>query len=342
MEQILINERSEILIGRGTPDPFLPPRTSRTQAAVLAQPGAGEVADRTIRAIRSGGTPATLKVMPDGDAVKDMQVASSTYEWLAELNIGRHDTIVGVGGGAITDFAGFIAGTWLRGVEAVYQSTTLLGAVDASVGGKTGLNLRGKNLIGLFRHPSRVVIDVNGIEQLPEHLLREGFAEAIKAGFIADPGLVDLFDRSGGQPDLTQVITRAVRVKVDVVSADFREEGRRGILNYGHTIGHGIEVAAGISHGEAVAIGMVAAGAVSEIRCGFRGAARQRGLLEQLGLPVVSPGVDLDQVRRLIGLDKKRDAEGLRMALLEDFGRTKLVYVTDDDISVGLAAVGLV
>lgn len=341
MEQILISEASEILIGRGVPAPYLPVRSSRSGAAVLAQPGARAAAERAVAAIRDDGIPATVRIVPDGEAVKTLTAAGETYEWLADLGIGRNDTIVGIGGGAVTDFAGFVAGTWLRGVEAVYQSTTLLGAVDAAVGGKTGLNLRGKNLVGLFRHPSRVVIDVDELEQLPSHLLQEGFAEAIKAGFIADPGLVDLFERDGSGADLEQVVFRAVRVKADVVAADFRESGRRGILNYGHTIGHAIEVAAGISHGRAVAIGMVAAGAVSEVRCGFPGAARQRALLDMLGLPVVSPEVDADDVRRLIGFDKKRDAGGLRMALLEDFGRVRLEYVSHEDLAVGMAAVGL-
>jgi len=341
MERILISDASEILIGRGFPSPFLPVRTTRSGVAVLAQPGAGAAAERVVAAIGTDEQPATLRIVPDGDAVKTLGAAGEIYDWLADLGIGRHDTIIGIGGGAVTDFAGFVAGTWLRGIEAVYLSTTLLGAVDAAVGGKTGLNLRGKNLVGLFRHPSRVVIDVDELEQLPAHLLREGFAEAIKAGFIADPGLVDLFDRDGVDVDLEQVVIRAVRVKAGIVSADFRESGRRGYLNYGHTIGHGVEMAAGISHGEAVAIGMVAAAAVSEARCGFRGVARQRALLEGLGLPVVAPQVDPDEVRRLITFDKKRDAGGLRMALLEDFGRVRLEYVSDGDLDVGLAAIGL-
>jgi 3-dehydroquinate synthase len=307
--------------------------------AVLAQPGSLDVAGRFVGSLLADGTQADLYAVPDGDAAKTLEVAGEAYQWLAELGIGRNDTIAGVGGGALTDLAGFIAATWLRGVEAVYLSTTLLGAVDAAIGGKTGLNLRGKNLVGVFRHPRRVIIDLDELERLPDHLLREGYAEAIKAGFIADASLVELFDAV--HIDLEQVVVRAVRVKAEVVESDFHESGRRGILNYGHTIGHGIEVAAGISHGEAVSIGMIAAGAISEHRFGFTGAARQRGLLDSLGLPVWSPPVDTDEVRRLIGFDKKRDAGGLRMALLEDFGRPRLAYVSNDELSVGLAAVGL-
>jgi 3-dehydroquinate synthase len=339
MEPVLIGDASEILIGRGLPVPILPVGQSRSRVAVLAQPGSLDVAGRFVGSLLADGTQADLYAVPDGDAAKTLEVAGEAYQWLAELGIGRNDTIAGVGGGAVTDLAGFIAATWLRGVEAVYLSTTLLGAVDAAIGGKTGLNLRGKNLVGVFRHPSRVIIDLDELERLPDHLLREGYAEAIKAGFIADASLVELFDAV--HIDLEQVVVRAVRVKADVVESDFHESGRRGILNYGHTIGHGIEVAAGISHGEAVSIGMIAAGAISEHRFGFTGAARQRGLLDSLGLPVWSPPVDTDEVRRLIGFDKKRDAGGLRMALLEDFGRPRLEYVSNDELSVGLAAVGL-
>lgn len=339
MEPVLIGDASEILIGRGLPVPILPAGQSRSRVAVLTQPGSLDVARRFVGSLLADGTQADLYTVPDGDAAKTLEVAGKAYQWLAELGIGRNDTIAGVGGGAVTDLAGFIAATWLRGVEAVYLSTTLLGAVDAAIGGKTGLNLRGKNLVGVFRHPSRVIIDLDELERLPDHLLREGYAEAIKAGFIADASLVELFDAV--HIDLEQVVVRAVRVKADVVESDFHESGRRGILNYGHTIGHGIEVAAGISHGEAVSIGMIAAGAISEHRFGFTGAARQRGLLDSLGLPVWSPPVDPDEVRRLIGFDKKRDAGGLRMALLEDFGRPRLEYVSNDELSVGLAAVGL-
>jgi 3-dehydroquinate synthase len=341
MEQILIDGASEILIGRGFPGPLLPRSESRTQVAVLTQPAAGRIADRVRRAVEDEGTTVRLRVMPDGDSVKTTDVAGQTYEWLADLNLGRSDTIIGVGGGALTDFSGFVAGTWLRGIESVYVPTTLLGAVDASIGGKTGLNLRGKNLVGLFRHPTRVVIDVDVIEQLPPHLLLQGFAEAIKVGFIADLNLIELFERSGADADVREVIVRAVAVKAKVVEEDFRESGRRAILNFGHTIGHGVEYATGISHGEAVAIGMVAAGALSAHMRGFAGATRQRELLERLGLPTRAPEVDSGEVRRLIGLDKKRDARGLRMVLLEDFGRPVIDYVSADDLEIGLAAIGV-
>ncbi len=341
MERILVGSESEVLIGRTIPRPVLPAGTGRRRVAILCQPGATGAAEHIETLLVSEGLEVHSRALPDGDAVKTLSVAGDTYEWLAGVGVGRSDTILGVGGGAITDFAGFVGGTWLRGVETVYYSTTLLGAVDAAIGGKTGLNLLGKNLVGLFRHPARVIINVEDIAALPPHLLREGFAEAIKAGFIADLDLLELVERDAGSADLEEVIVRAVRVKAAVVSEDFREAGRRAILNYGHTIGHGVEIAAGLRHGDAIAIGMTAAAAVGERRLGFKGAARQRRILESLGLPVTAPSVDRDHLLRLIGLDKKRDATGLRMVLLEDFGRPVVEYVTAGDLDAAFGAVGL-
>jgi len=248
--------------------------------------------------------------------------------------------VVGVGGGALTDLAGFVAATYLRGVSAAYLPTTLLGSVDAAIGGKTGVNVGGKNLAGVFKHPARVIIDLNILEQLPVALLREGAAEAVKAGFISDPVIVDEYESRGVAASLDTVVPAAIAVKVGAVSEDFREQGRRAILNYGHTIGHAIEVAGSISHGDAVAIGMVAAGRISEIMLGFPQAERQRRIIAGIGLPVVAPPVDGAEVAMLMGRDKKRDAGGIRMVLLEDFGKPLVQHVDADLIEEGLAAIG--
>jgi 3-dehydroquinate synthase len=185
-----------------------------------------------------------------------------------------------------------------------------------------------------------VIIDLNTLEGLPDHLIQEGQAEALKAGLVGDPELVAAFEQFGLAIPLDVMVPRAVRVKASVVSDDFREEGRRAILNYGHTIGHAVELAAGIPHGHAVAIGMVAAGEVSARRCGFAHADRQRRLIEALGLPISAPPVDLDLVRRLLSRDKKRTEE-LRMVLLSDIGEPVVEPVTKTDIDRGLAAIGL-
>ncbi|MGH8927516.1 MAG: 3-dehydroquinate synthase [Acidimicrobiia bacterium] len=326
---------SEILIGRGFPDPLLPVRQTRTATAILTQPGAVTVAERVQALVPKG----LVRTLPDRDEAKAMGVAESTYGWLAENGIGRHDTVLGVGGGAVTDLAGFVAATWHRGVEAVLVPTTLLGAVDAAIGGKTGINLAGKNLVGAFHLPSRVVIDLEILERTPPDLRLEGLAEALKAGLIADADLVEVFVRGGAQAPLEDVVARAVAVKVNVVNSDYREDGLRAILNFGHTIGHGVEMATRLPHGMAVAVGMVAAGAVSARRYGFP-ADWLRGLIAGLGMPTEVPRVSRQEILGYVGRDKKRTDAGLRMVLLRKVGDPVLATVDDDDINSGLDAIG--
>jgi 3-dehydroquinate synthase len=282
-----------------------------------------------------------MRVLPDRDTAKSIEVLAEVYGWLAEVGIGRHDTVVGVGGGAVTDLAGFAAATWLRGVESVLVPTTLLGAVDASIGGKTGINIGGKNLVGAFWHPALVLVDLDVLDRLPDVVRREGMAETLKAGLIADPNLVAVFEQHGEAAPLDLIVPAAIRVKAEVVLADPRESGRRAILNYGHTIGHGIEVAAGMSHGHAVAVGMVAAARASTLRLGFGEENRHNDLIASLGLPTSAPPVDATLVRRLLQLDKKRDAAGLRMILLRDIGHPEMTHVEPELVDEALAAVGV-
>ncbi len=340
MDRLLIAGVCEVVIGHGLADvAVVDARSGRERAAVLTQPGAARWADTVARSLRATGLEAPVRVLPDGDTAKTLEVAAGAYEWLADEGLHRGDTVVGVGGGAVTDLAGFVAATYLRGVEAVYVPTTLLGAVDAAIGGKTGVNLGGKNLVGAFRHPARVVVDTAILGALPDDLWAEGAAEALKAGMIGDPDLVDLLETHGRQAPVGDVVRRAVSVKAAVVEDDFTEAGRRAVLNYGHTIGHAVEMAAGMSHGRAVAVGMVAAGEASARVCGFTGAGRQRRLIASLGLPVAAPGLDLDEARRLLSLDKKRDAAGLRMVLLEDVGKPTVTHVDSATVEAALTAI---
>lgn len=341
MESILIDSRSEILIGRGFPDPLLPPNPERRRVAVITQPGALAVAERTMAAAASSGVEVSLLLMPDREEAKSLTAVERAYRHLADFGLGRSDTVMAVGGGAVTDSGGFVAATWMRGVELAHVPTTLLSAIDAAIGGKTAVNLAGKNLVGVFWHPRRIVIDLDVITSLPDVLKSEGAAEAIKAGLLAAPEIVDAYLERGLAADLELVVPAAVRVKADVVSRDFREAGERALLNLGHTIGHGVEFAAGISHGRAVAIGLVAAAAVSERLCDFRDTSTVIQALEAAGLPTRAPRVDRRSVLTLVGRDKKRTAEGTRMVLLEGIGRPVLRQVTDEDLAAGLAAVGL-
>lgn len=334
---------SEISVEAGalSAGPILPERDDRVVVALLAQPSVVRLAADLEARLTGDGLHTAVVTLPDGEAAKRIGVVEDVYRELSRAGVGRRDTVLAIGGGALTDAAGFIAATYLRGVEAVFVPTTLLAAVDASIGGKTAVNVDGKNLAGVFRHPERVVIDLDLLDALPEGLVREGAAEALKTGYIGDPALVDLYHNQGLDAPLDDVVNRAVAVKARVVSDDFTERGGRAVLNYGHTVGHAIEIAAGLSHGEAVAIGMAAAATMSERVAGYRGAAAQRDLIAALGLPVIAPAVDPGRVESLMAMDKKRDERGLRFVVLEADGRPAVVRADRATVRAALASVGI-
>jgi 3-dehydroquinate synthetase len=333
-------ERSEVIITRGLPDVVLPVRAGREMAAVISQVPVTAVADAVSDRLGAEVGEVIRLEVPDREAAKTLAVVGDLYNRLAEANLGRHDTVVAVGGGAVTDLGGFVAATWVRGVESVLVPTSVLGAVDAAIGGKTGINHAGKNLVGAFWHPSRVVVDLDVLEAAPLPLRLEGSAEIVKAGYIGDPEIVRLYRRHGGDTPLAEVVPRAVAVKVDVVRADFREGGGRAILNFGHTIGHGIETLSGMPHGFAVSIGMAAAGAVSAHRYGFDGGSLTE-LLFSLGLPVAAGGLSRQAVLDLIARDKKRTSAGVRMVLLRGVGDVVVDLVSPAELDLALAAVGI-
>ena len=348
MQRFMITEGvepvSEILVGRGLiPDAmrYLPEREERRQVAILTQPSVRPLADAVATSLLDQGLNTTVIPLPDGEAAKTLAIVEDISLDLNRLGLTRADTIFGIGGGAATDTAGFVAATYLRGIECMLAPTTLLGAVDAAVGGKTGVNVGGKNLVGVFRHPARILVDIDVLEALPMTLLRQGTAEALKTGFVGDADLVELYREHGIDAPLEEVVGRAIGVKARVVSEDFREGGVRASLNYGHTAGHAVEVVAGISHGEAVAIGMVAAGFVGEQTVGFDRRVEQEQLIASLGLPTRSPDVDLGEVERLMLLDKKRDIGGIRFVVLEDFGVPRVVHPDDATVRASLHSIGI-
>jgi 3-dehydroquinate synthetase len=327
-------QQSEILFTRGLPAIVLPERESRERSVVLYSPGAESIAIRVAAAADTD----RLCELGDREEAKTLPEVARLYRWLSDQQLGRHDTVIGVGGGSATDVAGYVASTWLRGVESILVPTTLLGAVDAAIGGKTGINFEGKNRIGTFHLPTRVIIDIESLEKLPAALQREGIAEALKAGYVGDSELVAILQSS--EPPLAEVVRRAVAVKADVVGSDFRESDRRAILNFGHTIGHAVEILAAMPHGLAVAVGMVAAATISAARFGFD----SRGLVETvfgLGLPVAAAGVSAGPALDLIQKDKKRSREGTRMVLLRDVGDPVVEPVPVQLLELGLAAVGI-
>ncbi len=341
MERLTVSGNTEVVVGKGLPTPLLPEREQRRRVVILTQPAATGRALEISRILRGDGLASDVVGLPDRDEAKTLAVAESVYETLADRELTIHDTVVGVGGGSVTDLAGFVAGTWLRGVEVVHFPTTLLGAIDASVGGKTGVNIGGKNLVGVFWHPTRVVIDLTVLAQLPTSLVREGMAEALKAGLVGDPELVALLAAGGTDTPLREVVTRALKVKTRLVDLDPLDRAERAFLNFGHTIGHAIEFASQLSHGESVSLGMVAAAWISESRAGFGGKQAMIDTLSLLGLPVAAQDLDRTRIAALVNRDKKRDGAGTRMVLLEEVGRPVVAHVDPGEIELGLTAIGL-
>lgn len=332
---------TDVHIVAGLDGALLPERDGRRRVAIITQPGASRYAVRVSKLLKDRGLDVDVLGVPDREEAKTLAVAATLYERFSRMGLGRGDTIVGVGGGAVTDLAGFVAGTWMRGIEVVHFPTTLLGAVDASIGGKAGVNLTGKNLVGVFWDPTRVVIDLDVLSDLPSALLLEGMAEALKAGLIGDVALVEAIEERGLEAPLDVVVPRAVRVKAHYVDKDPREASDRAMLNFGHTIGHAVEYASSFSHGTSVGIGMVAAAAVSEAALGFEEQQRVVDAIERTGLRISVSGLDRERVLDLLGVDKKKDADGMRMVLLERLGEPRLKHVDDSMIDLGLRAIGL-
>ena len=312
----------DVVIGRGLVADSVAEILGRRHAiAVIHQPS---VADAAARIAASISANTELIEAADGEVAKDIGEAARLWGELAAARITRSDSVVAVGGGALTDLAGFVSSTWLRGIDIVHVPTTLLGMVDAAIGGKTGINTTaGKNLVGTFHQPAAVVCDLDLLATLEPSRLAEGAAEIAKCGFIADPAILDLLEQ-GLEKNLDELIRRAVTVKAGIVSADAKETGLREVLNYGHTLGHAIERHDdfGVSHGEAVAIGMVFAAEVSAATTGLDSEAvtRHRELLERLGLPTHYRRDAWPDLLELMHGDKKARGSTLRMVLLDAVG----------------------
>ena len=266
--------------------------------------------------------------LPDGEAFKTLATMSSILDALVDAGASRDTTVIALGGGVVGDIAGFAAASYMRGVDFVQVPTTLLAQVDSSVGGKTGVNHeQGKNLIGAFHQPGFVCIDTDTLSTLPDRELRAGLAEVIKYGAIADieffEWLEDNIDALTGRDPgaLAHAIRRSCELKAEVVAADEREQGRRAILNFGHTFGHAIERCQGYGewlHGEAVAAGMVMAAMLSDIDAAD--VARIRDLVARAGLPVAPPAIGATELRQAMALDKKVQRKHLRFVLLPRLG----------------------
>lgn len=283
---------------------------------------------------RAGFSPALI-VVPPGETAKSLKSVQSCYDQLAVHRLERRSFIVTLGGGVVGDLAGFVAATYLRGIEFVQVPTTLLAQVDSSVGGKVGVNLKaGKNLVGAFYQPRLVLCDLDTLQTLPEREFRAGLAEVIKYGIIYDARLFAQLECDfpkllrRDQPTLAAVVARCCEIKAEVVGQDETEEGVRAILNFGHTIGHAIEAICGYGkflHGEAISIGQVTAVKISRRVPGLsrRDADRIINLFKRAGLPVQ---IRLNSVQRrklfaAMRLDKKVRAGETRFVLAEKIGK---------------------
>ena len=311
--------------------PGLVPEGTRTVVVIHAE-GLGEIARPACGALRAAGLAVHAEPVPDGEAAKSVDVAAGLWSRLARHGVTRSDCIVGIGGGAATDLAGFVAATWLRGVQVVLVPTTLLGMADAAVGGKTAIDIpEGKNLVGAFHSPAGVLADLITLETLPREDYVSGLAEVIKTGFIADPVILDLVraDPEGAAVPhgrhARELVERAVAVKAEVVSKDLNETGLREILNYGHTLGHAIERVEGFGfrHGEAVAIGMTYAAELGRLagRLDDRTARRHREVLTAVGLPTRYRPDAWPGLRTAMGMDKKARGSRLRFIVLDGLAR---------------------
>jgi 3-dehydroquinate synthase len=289
---------------------------------------------RAQEALERGGYETHVLALEIGEANKNLETVQTVYDWLADLRAERRDIVVAMGGGVTGDLVGFASATWLRGVAVVQLPTSLAAMVDSSIGGKTGVNIpKGKNLLGAFHQPKLVLQEIGHLGTLPDREMAAGWAEAVKHGLILDADLLDTFERLAPQMKALEgeepvtAIRRSVAIKGEIVSADEFETGdQRVLLNYGHTIGHAIEAASGYGtflHGEAVAIGMMAAAGISE-RLGMIDTElvdRQRRVLESYDLPVTVSGLSVDQLLEATKSDKKSRGGTIRWVLLEGPGK---------------------
>jgi 3-dehydroquinate synthase len=324
----------------------------RGKVAVVTNPTVAQLyLDPIHEALANAEFEVTPILLPDGEEHKNLKSLVSIYDRLISERFERKSCVLALGGGVVGDVAGFAAATYLRGVSYVQVPTTLLAQVDSSVGGKTGINHEsGKNLIGAFYQPKLVLIDVAVLRTLPHRELVAGLAEVIKYGIIQDPALFELLEQrmekllGSDRELLSQVIAVSCAIKARVVEADEREDDYRAVLNFGHTIGHALEAVTGyrqLLHGEAVAVGMVKAAALS-VQQGFcDGASFNRvvALVRKAGLPVeIPPGVLPQNLIQAMEVDKKVAGGKIKFVMCEGIGKTRFHWLAPNEI---LSALGV-
>lgn len=335
----------EITVGRGILDLVGAALAPSVAKVLIVHPPtlATEAGRLRERLSAEGDREVLLAEIPDAEQGKRIEVAAFCWQVMGQADFTRTDAVVGFGGGAVTDLAGFVAATWLRGVQVVQVPTTVLGMVDAAVGGKTGVNTaEGKNLVGAFWPPRAVICDLDLLDSLAPNERVAGFAEVVKAGFIWYPEILDLIEADPvavtdpGSPAFRRAVELAIEMKARVVGEDLREAGLREVLNYGHTLGHAIEHAERYRwrHGAAISIGMVFAAELSRLagRLSDASAQRHRDVLESLGLPTSYRAGAWPQLLATMQRDKKTRGGMLRFIVLDDIARPTVLQAPDESL----------
>jgi 3-dehydroquinate synthase len=337
----------EVIVGHGVSKELDGLLDGVARVAIIHPPTLRARAEDLRRQISAGRRDVHLIEVPDGEAAKSAEVLDFCWQVLGRAGFTRSDVVVGLGGGSTTDLAGFVAASWLRGVAFVNVPTTVLGMVDAAVGGKTGINTpAGKNLVGAFHEPAGVLCDLDALATLSTTEVRSGMAEVAKCGFIADPSILELIEESGSMALdpasalLAELITKGIAVKVATVERDLKETSGaagsgigREALNYGHTLGHALERVHNyrMRHGEAISIGMVFAAELAK-RTGTMDdelLARHRNILQALGLPIATT-VPFAPLLDAMRLDKKARGNTLRFVVLDGLANPTILTGPDD------------
>ncbi len=324
------------IIGRGLLLDIAPHLEGSRKALLIAPAALSATAERLKEVLQDSGIEVLVAEVPTGEDAKRIEVASFCWKLMGQADFNRDDCVIGLGGGSTTDLAGFVAANWLRGVNCFLIPTTLLGMVDAAIGGKTGINTaEGKNLVGAFHLPKRVFVNLDTLETLPRNELLAGMAEVVKYGFIQDTGILETVLNDERATDHSSdvfavLIEKSIRIKEEITTEDFRETGRREFLNYGHTLGHAIEHAERYKwrHGAAISIGMVFAAELSALsgKLSTQEVDVHREVFTKLGLPMTYRADRWEMLLATMQRDKKTRSGVLRFVVLEKLGKPAILH----------------
>jgi 3-dehydroquinate synthase len=333
----------DVLVGRGILGGLGELIGPNVQKVLIVHPATLGAKATRLRESLLGDYEVLLAEIPDAEAGKRVEVAAFCWQIMGQADFTRSDLVIGFGGGAVTDLAGFVAATWLRGVSLIQVPTTLLGMVDAAIGGKTGINTNeGKNLVGAFYAPAAVIADLDTMQGLSQMEILAGFGEVVKYGFIAEPEILDIIERDVDtatnfeSDEFRRLVELSIGIKARVVGVDFKEAGLREILNYGHTLGHAVEYAERFQwrHGAAVAVGMVYAAELARLagRLSDSVVDRHRSILTSLQLPVGYPVGRWNTLLGAMQRDKKARGSLLRFIVLDDIAKPTVLAGPDQSL----------